>query len=407
MPATPASRRSFTPLRDLARLLAGADFPTAPPAPGTRLARLRPWLTPLGVLAVAVLTAVNVADLQTSRDTSGAAEATLLSTVATAPLLFVLWRPLIAVRIAYAGAFTSTLWLDHATDPWPWTVIQVTVVMLVLGIAAARTTAGVTVWIGVLVALPCLLLAPAGQAVQAWLPLAGVLILGDQVRRRTHAEKILEVQEEITDLARAQRAVLEERARIAREMHDVVAHHMSMIAVRAETAPYRVADVSAPSKEEFAAIADAARDTLTDLRRLLGVLRTSHDVPRAPQPTLADLPALVTAASAAGMPITLAMDPVRPEPPEPVSLAAYRIVQEAVTNAGRHAPGAPVRISVSCAGEHLRVTVTNGPASKPAPEGGPGHGLLGMRERAEALGGTFTATATAAGFTVSARLPYR
>ncbi|GAB7042948.1 MULTISPECIES: sensor histidine kinase [Catenuloplanes] len=411
MPATPAPRRRLTPLRDLARLLAGADFPTAAPAPGTLPARLQPWLAPPGVLAIAVLTVVCVADFQTSRAPFGAAEATLLSLGATAPLLFVLWRPLIAWRIAYAGAFTSTLWLDRTSGAWPWPVIQMAVVVLVLGVAAARTSAGITAWIAVLAALPCLLHAPGGTGIQVWLPLAGVLLLGDQVRRRTRVERILEAQEEITDLARAQRAVLEERTRIAREMHDVVAHHMSMIAVRAETAPYRLAALPGPARDEFTAIADAARDTLTDMRRLLGVLRTNRDDPqRAPQPTLADLPTLIATAADAGMPITLDTGAADPAPPEPVSLAAYRIVQEAVANAGRHAPGAAVRVSVRSAEDSLHVTVANGPAPAPhtAPARGPGHGLLGMRERAQALGGTFTATPSdGGGFTVAARLPTR
>ncbi|MDP9796802.1 signal transduction histidine kinase [Catenuloplanes nepalensis] len=408
MPATPASRRRLAPLRDLGRLLAGADFPTAAPAPGTVLARLRPLLTPLGVPAIAVLTVVGVAELQSSRGMLGAAEATLLSLAGTAPLLFVLWRPLIAWRFAYTGAFVSTLWLDRSTDTWPWSTVHMLVTVLVLGVAAARTSAGITAWIAVLAALPCYLYTPGGDGLQLWPALAGVLIVGDQVRRRTRAERILEVQEEITDLARAQHAVLEERARIAREMHDVVAHHMSMIAVRAETAPYRIADVSTPSKEEFAAIADAARDTLTDMRRLLGVLRTNRDGPHlAPQPTLAGLPALIGTAADAGLPVTMELSEVDPPPPEPVALAAYRIVQEAVANAGRHAPGAPVRVRVRAADGNLLVTVINDPSPGLPPAPGPaGHGLLGMRERAQALGGTFTAAPTDGGFTVSAVLPY-
>jgi signal transduction histidine kinase len=397
-----------TPWRDLGRLLGGADYPFAPPRPGSRWALVRRGLVPLGLVLIVGLTAGGAAYLQSQRHLE-IERATLMSAAGTAPLLFVFWRPLVAWRFTFAGMFIGTFGLNRGEEDWAWNPVQIIVLLLVLGVVASRAKVGMVAWMAALIAIPVFIYTPNNNGFAVWVLFLVVLVLGDQVRRRTRAEQILEVQEEISDLARAQRAVLEERARIAREMHDVVAHHMSMIAVRAETAPYRLAELSDPAKEEFVAIAGAARETLADMRRLLGVLRTSREDDRqlAPQPTLADLPALIATAAEAGMPVTLEMDEIDPAPPEPVSLAAYRIVQEAVANAGRHAPGAVVRVVVLVEGETLHVTVANGPAPTPAlVSGGTGHGLMGMRERAQALGGTFIAMPSRGGFEVSATLPY-
>jgi signal transduction histidine kinase len=224
--------------------------------------------------------------------------------------------------------------------------------------------------------------------------------------------------------ARKQRergAVLEERARIAREMHDVVAHHMSMIAVQAETAPYRIAGLPEGAQAEFAALSASAREALTDMRRLLGVLRSSVEpgsgggpgseqaLDLLPQPALADVDALVDSARRAGADVTLEMSSAEGRVPPVVGLAAYRIVQESLSNAGRHAPGAPIRVAVHEGPLHVRVGVDNGPARLPATVGSPGgggHGLAGMRERVALLGGRLSAGPRPdGGFAVRAELP--
>jgi signal transduction histidine kinase len=186
---------------------------------------------------------------------------------------------------------------------------------------------------------------------------------------------------------------------------------MSMIAVQAETAPYRVADLSEPARAELATIANAARSALTDMRRLLGVLRAeSESAPREPQPGLAELPALVATAQRAGVPVTFDTPQSLAGVPEPVGLAAYRIAQEALANAARHAPGGPVKVLVGADSTRLVLTVGNGPPSTgtgPA-QAGTGHGLMGMRERAALLGGTLSAGPDQmGGYRVVAVLPYR
>lgn len=226
-------------------------------------------------------------------------------------------------------------------------------------------------------------------------------------RRTGHA---LAEQVARSELDEAHRALLEERTRIAREMHDVVAHHMSLIAVQAETAPYRRDDLSDGTKEEFAALSAAAREALNDVRRLLGVLRSDGPAERSPQPKLADVATLVEASRRAGLSIDLSMPADDGAAiSHAVGLCAYRIVQEALANASRHAPGAWVQVAVELDPDVLRLDIVNGPPTTDAPSddsGRLGHGVLGMRERVALLGGSLSAEPNIlGGFAVSAILP--
>ncbi len=203
-----------------------------------------------------------------------------------------------------------------------------------------------------------------------------------------------------------------ERARIARELHDVVAHHISMIAVQAETARLTTPQLPAAGAERFLAIGDTARTALTEMRRLLGVLREDADPPavpdRRPQPGIEQLGELVDdARDASGGALRLIVEgPIRPLDPG-VELTAYRIVQEALTNSRRHAPGAAVDVELRYGPDALRLRVRdNGPgAHAPAGHGG-GHGLPGMRERAAMAGGALRAgPARGGGFLIEATFP--
>ncbi len=251
-----------------------------------------------------------------------------------------------------------------------------------------------------------------------------------------HAELAREHEEQ----ARRQgerRAALEERARIAREMHDVVAHHMSMIAVQAETAPYRITGLPDGARAEFAALGQSARDALTDMRRLLGVLRGcepgAREPQRLPQPGLADVPALVEGARRAGADISLRMPGHEAAASPVVGLTAYRIVQESLSNAARHAAGAAIQVAIAQEAGIVTVKVENeaGAAGEPGAggtaddgdagggqcgqgqcgrgqcgQGQGGHGLAGMRERVAMAGGWLAAGPRAGGgFAVRAGLP--
>ncbi len=168
----------------------------------------------------------------------------------------------------------------------------------------------------------------------------------DSIGSRRRAQRALAAQTERAEIEQARRAVLEERTRIARELHDVVAHHMSLIAVRAETAPYRLGDLPEPARAEFSSLSEVAREALTEMRRLLGVLRHDQPAGLAPQPQLADLPALVDAARQAGVSVELSVPAALARCLPALRLCAYRIVQESLSNASQHAPGAAVTVSV-------------------------------------------------------------
>jgi signal transduction histidine kinase len=202
-----------------------------------------------------------------------------------------------------------------------------------------------------------------------------------------------------------------ERARIARELHDVVAHHISMIAVQAETARLTTPGMPTEGARRLVAIGDTARTALTEMRRLLGVLRSDAgtEPTRAPQPGLEQLNELIDSARESAGASTRLIVHGHVVPLDPgIELTAYRIIQEALTNARRHARGAAVDVQLDFAGDALRLRVRDngpGPTTSPAPAGA-GHGLLGMGERAAMVGGTlWTGPSPAGGFLVEAVLP--
>ncbi|HWG62530.1 MAG TPA: sensor histidine kinase [Streptosporangiaceae bacterium] len=201
-----------------------------------------------------------------------------------------------------------------------------------------------------------------------------------------------------------------ERARIARELHDVVAHHISMVVVQAETARLTTPGMPAAGAQRLSEIGDTARASLTEMRRLLGVLREDAEIEaaqRQPQPGLRQLIDLIDEARDAGGAAARLIVSGPPGTLDPgVELAAYRIAQEALTNARRHAPGAAVDVELHYTADSLDLRIRdNGPGSPPVPPEG-GHGLLGMRERAAAVGGQLrTGPAAGGGFLVQASLP--
>jgi signal transduction histidine kinase len=208
-----------------------------------------------------------------------------------------------------------------------------------------------------------------------------------------------------------------ERVRIAQELHDVVAHHISMVVVQAETTRLTTPGMPAEGADRLVAIGDTARAALTEMRRLLGVLREDAgvDTPREPQPGLRQLVELVDdARNASGGAVRLIVEgPIVPLEPGS-ELTVYRVVQEALTNARRHAPGAAVDVELTYASDAVRVRVRDSGPGAAAAGGasGEGHGLLGMRERVTMVGGTLrTGSHTgpqgrdAGGFVVDVRLP--
>jgi signal transduction histidine kinase len=312
-----------------------------------------------------------------------------------------------AWRVAYVTSIYTSLviHLDQGT-PWPFQPVQMLSYPLILAVVAIRHRRAILVWVGVsaFVLIVAYVLPPNVPGLL--LLVLAILVVGDQIRRRREVQRELAAEAERTELAQARGAIAEERNRIAREMHDIVAHHMSLIAVRAETAVYRIEGVSPAVAEELQAIAGTSREALTEMRRLLGVLRNDSVPLTEPQPTLDELAGLVREAREAGVQVEYSPLPGAEVPPG-VGLAAYRIVQEALSNARRHASGAPVAIVIFRDKSELRVLVRNEPTGRPsAPEGKGGHGVMGMQERAAAIGGTLRAAPGAdGGFEVVATLP--
>jgi signal transduction histidine kinase len=258
----------------------------------------------------------------------------------------------------------------------------------------------------------------ARSAVGALFLSAIPLLLGVLVRTYRSSERRLAEQERRHS---GELSLLEERQRIARELHDVVAHHMSVIAIQAEAAPYKVQAPQPELVECFAGIRESALTGLTELRRVLGVLRTDRP-DTAPQPGLADLDPLLDSARNGGLSVTAAVTGDAVPLPAGVDLSAYRILQEALSNAMRHAPGSQVVVSVTYGDDYVALDVRDDAGSRvtagpiPGTDGssgrgdlagtGSGHGLIGMRERATMLGGSLHAGPREnGGFHVIAILP--
>ncbi|MFH8608750.1 sensor histidine kinase [Streptomyces sp. NPDC018029] len=393
------------------------------PLPPLWRPRLIRWLPHVVIVWIALGTTLGNLDQLSARYRLGYTVGSFLSLGQAAALLLVLVRPVPAWWLSLGANMTAAaltmMPTDQEREPWPWgppsLVAHATVLLLLtLRVPPRAAWAACALSVGV----PGLLqqtINPGGY--DTTVPLSAVVfgavtLIGTLLRGRREARSRLVEQETLTAEERARRTLLEERSRIARELHDVVAHHMSVISIQAQVAPHLVKDPPDELRENLAGIRANALEALTELRRVLGVLRSENPdepeaAPHAPLPTLERLGGLVDNARAAGLTVhrESAGEP-RPLPPG-VDLSAYRIVQEALSNAIRHAPGSTVRIGLTYTRGGLSVRVTDSGARGAAPPSpGAGHGLLGMRERAAMLGGDLvTGPTPEGGYEVSAFLP--
>ena len=239
---------------------------------------------------------------------------------------------------------------------------------------------------------------------------AGPWGVGVALRRHRTSERTLRTRAEGLERDRdetARRAVVEERQRLARELHDVVAHSISVIVLQARGGRRVLDDSPEQAREAFDSIEVTGREALTEMRRLLGLLRrTDEELALLPRASLRRLDALVEQVRQAGLPVELEIEGDPARLPAGVDLSGYRIVQEALTSTLRHAGPAHARVIVHCASEFVEINVTDDGAGPHG--GGPGHGLAGIRERVSLYGGELrTGPRPGGGYEVFARLPLK
>jgi len=385
------------------------------PAPGRALiARARSVVAApeWPAVAAAVLAMIAMVEVTARGDRLGTNPSiTLLLTLCvTTPVAFAWTRP-----VAAAAAVTAGTLLTHSTRNLPTIAGAIALVVLFYLVgrrASRRASFAVVVPFVAYAVAPWVGIGLSGRTLAGWLLglAAAALGTGIAVRRRVESAASDASRQAIADTL-LEHAARGERARIARELHDVVAHHISMISVQAEAARLTTPGMPPEGARRLATIADTARTALTEMRRLLGVLRddAGTPTPRVPQPGLKQLTELTDEARASTGASTRLIVHGRLKPLDPgIELTAYRIVQEALTNARRHAAGAAVDVEIEYAEAAVRIRVRdNGPGPGPGTAAnGTGHGLLGMRERVGMVGGTLTVgPAPIGGFLIEAVLP--
>ncbi|MFE4211602.1 sensor histidine kinase [Streptomyces sp. NPDC056844] len=326
-----------------------------------------------------------------------------------AALMMTLVRPVLAFWVSIA----ITPLVAATSSDWPWGPSAFACHLGVLVVVAARTRPRTAAWMWLITlfvgsALGNFAAAYSSSTEPMAVASALALLLVALVQVRRDAQREVTVQRTVTAVERDRRTLLEERTTIARELHDVVAHHMSVVAIQAEAAPYRVENPPPELEQAFVTIRENAVAALTELRRVLGVVRAEdYEAPDAPQPTLAAIDRLLDNVRETGLETEKTVTGAVRELPQGVELSAYRIVQEALSNTLRHAPGAAAKVELGYVLGGLGVRVVNGPARglvKPSP--GAGHGITGMRERVAMLDGEMTAGSTQdGGYEVAVFLP--
>ena len=385
------------------------DGPLTRRLPG-RMREYAAWTPHAMITGVAL-----IALLMASVDSNEAA--VLLGPLALIPILLTMLRPVGAFWLSMAATPVGQVFGD-SMDGYPWQPAAFACHLTVLTVVAIRTRPRTAAYMWALTAaygfVADVIFGPGyyyGDDTAPMLVFSALILLVVAIwHTRREARQEVTAQQTVTAHERSRRTLLEERTTIARELHDVVAHHMSVVAIQAEAAPYRVENPPPELEKAFATIRENAVAALTELRRVLGVVRAEdYEAPDAPQPTLADLDALLANVRDAGLSVEKAVTGAVRELPPGVELSAYRIVQEALSNSLRHAPGASARVEIGYVLGGLGLRIVNGPPPAPAlvkPSPGAGHGITGMRERVSMLNGEMTAGRTEdGGYEVAVFLP--
>lgn len=354
----------------------------------------------LDLLLAVVLTGLTLATLVSFGAGADEWPAYVLATLTAVPLALRQLAPVatMAVLVSALGVYNVLGYSNFPNSGVGMLVGMFTVATLRPRRVAALVFAGTVVVVVIaLVRLP--MPVAWSEVVQTGLVVLGAWMLGEGTKRWSErGERLAE---------EAAQAVANERVRIARELHDIVAHHMSVISLQAGLAQYVLDSDLATARQALATVGDTSREALTEMRRLLDVLRVDQSDEYQPQPGLAALDELVDRARGAGLPVeTVVTGQARPLPPGP-DLCAYRVAQESLTNVLKHAGPATARIDLDYGESTLTLKVTDTGAKPVAQHASPNsHGIRGMKERAELYGGVLTAgPAREGGFSVVLRLP--
>ncbi|SDY53003.1 sensor histidine kinase [Herbiconiux ginsengi] len=410
--------------------------------PTTRRPTVLAWGA-LGVLAV-VLASVSI-PVNTAAYGVPPAASFVIGLLQAALIPLAAARPRLALVLSVIPlVLLPLLGLHSEGAPWPVAVttliIQAAVIVVIAFVSTWRVAIGS--WLVSVLAVSVVLATTPERfggfdtSLASAIPFAavsgGLLAIALLLVQRRSIRAQLDRERQVAVAEQGRREVVEERNRIARELHDVVAHGMSVIQVQASSAKYRLPDLDPAVAAEFDDIGATARSALGEMRQLLGVLRNEEATTGlGPQPGLFDIPTLIDSARKTGVPVSLhwAVSGAG-TPPAAVALAAYRIVQESLSNAVRHAPGAATRVAVTRSAAAVDISIENeapreaarveppraetrgpdgglspGSDASPGPGSG-GHGLVGMRERTLLVGGTLENGPTdEGGYLVTAHLP--
>ncbi|WP_072807316.1 sensor histidine kinase [Rhodococcoides yunnanense] len=344
----------------------------------------------------------------------------IVSALAVFPFVLVRANPALGWAISAGSAVVVPVAFDRLPDyDFPWQVTHLIVLLTLVFAVSLRCAMPIVVVAWVSTALLFLGYTQGQDGIGWSVGLSAIVVFGLLIRWLVLSRRELAKQEEVSELERARRTILEEKAKIARDLHDVIAHHMSLVVVQAQSAPYRIDDVSPAAAAEFASIGATAREALNEIRGMLGVLRSDGVLAEnAPQPTVSDIPSLLESSLRAGVPLTWETTGSPADVSMSTGLALYRILQESLSNASRHAPGTDVRVRLDYGVELTYLEVVNGRPVGPgtvgsgtagsgtAEAGTGGHGLRGMRDRALGAAGWLDARVRQdGGFEVVARLP--
>jgi signal transduction histidine kinase len=390
-----------------------------------RLRAIDPVAVDIGLAVAFVLVGIATAFGQDIHDDAGALSGgyrepdgllVVTAVMIGAPIAFRRRAPLVALMISALGLLT------HLIVGWPEGSLPLATLLLTYSVAAWCSLRAAIAGLAVVAASVVVLTITGSPSLDA-VGVIGVVAqfaaawaIGLAMHNRRAVEDALVRQADgraESERQRTARVLAEERLRIAQELHDIVGHSMSVIAVQAGVGAHVLDQHPERARAALDTISATSRGTLAEMRRLLGMLRDSDGAPtNAPAPCLADLPRLVADVRAAGVPVTLDLD-TGVGASAGLELSAYRVVQEALTNVIKHA-GRPTRVDVTIRHlpDALVVQVVDdgcGPTATAAPIGadGAGHGLVGMRERVEVWGGELTVgPAPGGGYRVDARLPY-